>query len=166
MNITYSLLGINEDGDPVVDITLPSTTAAAILLRAVEEGVARVEMVGVEPIVLCETVAQKKKALDGAIEEYPGRKSKKKVRKCSQCGGAGHTSRTCDERQAPKDKKYEALMEDQYDEAVSLFKIEQSTKEVADQTGLPLKEVNRACKAGSFASYMASYLDHYEEDKI
>lgn len=78
-------------------------------------------------------------------------------RRCGQCGGKGHTARTCGKAAGSEERRPEhiedPLTEDQYDEVRARKNAGDSSYEVAEALGFSQKHVNIAFSASTYERY-------------
>jgi hypothetical protein len=144
MTYTYSLIIVDDDGNIVIDHPLTPDAAVKIIADALANKI--------EP----------KTESEPEPEPVPVARSSnapaKKKNKCGLCGKRGHTARRCDAQVSGKADEADRgtlLTEDQFDDLKQLQKLGDlsSSKDFADNHGLPIAQVNRAINSRTFDEY-------------
>jgi hypothetical protein len=135
MELSYVLNAIGAFGDVVIEIPLTKQQAGELILDAIAGGQIKAEVPNIEP--------------EEPEKEPQTRGGKKKgKRKCGNCGGTGHTARTCDRpagsavSTAKLEDENEKLPENsQLQQIRELLKGGKSDDEVAIDTGTSIRTI-------------------------
>ena len=157
MSYTYSLLVLDEEGNPIVEHDLTPDQAVKILGEALAT-----KQVPTDPEAPVSAPSRKvgrpRKDANRAAKTTKEKKGKKRSA-CSKCGTPGHNAKTCPSARgaAPiprADTETQRLTEDQFDELKHLQETgDLSSRQFSQERGLPLAEVNRAITARSYEEY-------------
>ncbi len=155
MSYFYSLVVIDEGGNIIVDHRITPDQAVEILGEALA---AKQAPTAPEAPVSAPSrkVGRPRKDANRAAKTTKEKKGKKRSA-CSKCGTPGHNAKTCPSvRDAAPIPRAETrrLTEDQFDELKHLQETgDLSSRQFAQERGLPLAEVNRAITARSYEEY-------------
>jgi hypothetical protein len=160
MKIDYTLTGIDEDGNLVVDIPMTREQVGTIILEAILSKNVSVVAPSTETEPETEDVLV-------SVKKKPGKKAKagkiKGQKICKNCGKPGHIAKTCKEPGSPVAQNEqpsaprEPLSIEQYDDIrAAMHDREFQSGKYSLSHKLSPKEVNAAVRSSTYQNYLDS----------
>jgi len=131
----YILLVTDEFHTPIIEVPIPKAQAAEVLMNAITSGALTVD-------------TRKVQREEPEENKTRGKNKGNGKRKCGNCGGTGHTARTCNRpagsavsKATLEDENEELPQNSQLQKIRELLKDGKSDDEVAIDTGAPIRTI-------------------------